>query len=261
MTDLFTRYSATPFAGTVSRDTQGKPYFMQERSCSRCGGAGGADKWKPTGWTCFDCGGSGKHPRGPERVRLYTADELVKLNATQEKRTAKRTAAADVKAAVAKAEVEARRQEFETAHGALMAQAEAFCDRSEFVRDVVRKARERATLTEKQETALRATVAKLSAEAVAKAASGYVGAVGKRVECKVQVARVASFTRQAFGPYGGVETVWILTMRDEAGNAIVSKTPRFHAEKGESFTLRATVKEHSEYDGEKQTVVQRCAAV
>lgn len=31
-----------------------------EDKCPRCGGAGGADKWKLTGWTCHRCLGSGK---------------------------------------------------------------------------------------------------------------------------------------------------------------------------------------------------------
>lgn len=35
-------------AGTSYRD-----------ACGRCGGAGGSDVWRGTGWTCYDCGGSG----------------------------------------------------------------------------------------------------------------------------------------------------------------------------------------------------------
>jgi hypothetical protein len=30
-------------------------------TCNRCGGAGGADKWQMTGWTCYQCGGTGKY--------------------------------------------------------------------------------------------------------------------------------------------------------------------------------------------------------
>lgn len=52
--------------------------------CSRCGGAGGADKWARTGWTCHQCGG---HGRGPIRAeKLYTAEKLQKLNEAQAKR-------------------------------------------------------------------------------------------------------------------------------------------------------------------------------
>ena len=35
--------------------------FKKSNTCSRCGGAGGADKWKMTGTICWKCGGSGKY--------------------------------------------------------------------------------------------------------------------------------------------------------------------------------------------------------
>jgi len=31
-------------------------------TCHRCGGAGGAEKWRHTGYTCFQCGGAGGWP-------------------------------------------------------------------------------------------------------------------------------------------------------------------------------------------------------
>ena len=34
--------------------------FKASDTCSRCGGAGRADKWAMTGHTCYQCGGSGK---------------------------------------------------------------------------------------------------------------------------------------------------------------------------------------------------------
>jgi hypothetical protein len=35
--------------------------FKASDTCSRCGGAGRADKWAYTGHTCYQCGGSGKY--------------------------------------------------------------------------------------------------------------------------------------------------------------------------------------------------------
>jgi hypothetical protein len=49
----------------------------------------------------------------------------------------------------------------------------------------------------------------------------------------------------------------IVTMRTAEGNAIVSKSASFWSEKGRQFTIRATVKEHGEFKGEKQTIVAR----
>ena len=83
---------------------------------------------------------------------------------------------------------------------------------------------------------------------------------GERITVPVTVARVAAFERQAFRGFG-TEMVAITTMRDAAGNAIVVKSASFRAEVGETFMLRGTVKEHSEFRGEKQTVVQRATVV
>lgn len=45
--------------------------------------------------------------------------------------------------------------------------------------------------------------------------------------------------------------------REIEGAAIVSKSASFWAEEGEEFVLKGTVKEHGEYKGEAQTIVQR----
>ncbi|MCK1668608.1 hypothetical protein IVA91_27475 [Bradyrhizobium sp. 153] len=76
----------------------------------------------------------------------------------------------------------------------------------------------------------------------------------------VTVARVASFQRPAFNAPWTTDTVWIVTMYDAAGHCIVSKSSSFRAEAGERFSISATVKEHSQYDDEAQTVVQRIKA-
>jgi hypothetical protein len=254
MTALFTR-AGTAHGGAVYLTGKGKPAFQRHRTCHRCGGAGGADVWAATGWTCYGCGGTGH--KGMETVRLYTEAELAKLNATAGKRAAKKAAVAAELAAAAKAEADAKREGFLAVHGELLAKAEAFKGRNEFITDVLRKAHEKAELTEKQATALAAAIERIAAEDTVKAGSGHVGKVGERITAAVTVERVASYARAAFGFRNSEETVWIVTMRDAAGNAIVSKTPRFHAEKGEKFLLTATVKEHGEYNGEKQTVVMR----
>ena len=49
----------------------------------------------------------------------------------------------------------------------------------------------------------------------------------------------------------------MLTVRN--GNAIVSMSPRFSPKQDEKITIRATVKDHSQYNGERQTKVQRVA--
>lgn len=250
-TGLFTR-EGKPHTGAVAQGEK-FPYFVRARQCGRCGGAGASDKWIYTGRTCYDCGGSGT--RGTQEVRLYTAEQLAKLNATQAKRVAKKTAVAQAKAEVAQAEAAARAEAFEVEHGALLASVTPYASKSPFVADVVRKARLSSYLTEAQAEALRTTVAKIAANEAAAARSEHVGAVGERIAVEVEVERAASFERKSFR--GGFEQVWIITMRTPEGHVVVSKTPRFCAQKGERFTLKATVKEHAEYRGERQTVVER----
>lgn len=57
----------------------------------------------------------------------------------------------------------------------------------------------------------------------------------------------------------GTDTMHIHTFRDGYGNALIWKTTRgLGLEKGDAVHLKGTIKEHSEYDDEKQTVLTRC---
>lgn len=93
-------------------------------------------------------------------------------------------------------------------------------------------------------------------------ASNHYGSVGDKVQLSVELVRVAFFK----GYMGATTTVY--TMKDADGNLFVWKTTanlervengEYHnIEKGEHFTVKCTIKEHSEYKGEKQTVLTRC---
>ena len=83
----------------------------------------------------------------------------------------------------------------------------------------------------------------------AKAASGYVGEVGQRIDIEATVTFVMGFD----GFYG---TTYINTLVDRDGNVFVYKGKHL-ASKGDQVTLKATVKDHSVYKGTKQTVINR----
>nr|DAL85288.1 MAG TPA: TRYPTOPHAN RNA-BINDING ATTENUATOR PROTEIN-INHIBITORY PROTEIN REGULATION, ANTI-TRAP [Caudoviricetes sp.] len=68
----------------VRTDKNGTKIY-HDINCPRCAGAGRADKWALTGYTCFECGGSGLR-RKPVEVKVYTKEYLEKL----EKRRAAR---------------------------------------------------------------------------------------------------------------------------------------------------------------------------
>ena len=67
-------------------DRNGTKYYKGLVPCSRCGGYGGADVWKATGWTCYKCGGSGKELGS---WKEYTPEYMEKLTAQRERRRLK----------------------------------------------------------------------------------------------------------------------------------------------------------------------------
>jgi hypothetical protein len=90
-----------------------------------------------------------------------------------------------------------------------------------------------------------------------KAISQHLGTVGERLELDLIVRRVASYQAVPYASYSrNTVTRYVITLRDVSGNVVVwfSEYPQ---ELGTALRLRGTVKEHSEYQGEKQTTIQR----
>ena len=91
-----------------------------------------------------------------------------------------------------------------------------------------------------------------------KAISKHIGQVGDKIDEEVILEKRAWYEAPSFAGYG-TETRYIFTFRDSAGNALVWKTSKgIVYERGEKVHLKGTIKEHSEYDDEKQTVLTRC---
>jgi hypothetical protein len=89
----------------IKVDRNGTKYFMVSRPCIRCGGAGGSDKWAYTGWTCYECGGTGQGK--DEIVKEYTPEYEAKLEERRANRRAKWEAEHAEEIAEAKAKEEA----------------------------------------------------------------------------------------------------------------------------------------------------------
>ena len=76
----------------IRTDRNGTKYYEGVVTCPRCGGAGGADCWKATGWTCYQCGGEGKvaeswverTPEYEEKLRLARVARAEKRRAYEE---------------------------------------------------------------------------------------------------------------------------------------------------------------------------------
>jgi len=80
--------------------------------------------------------------------------------------------------------------------------------------------------------------------------SDFIGSVGERIERDVTL----TFTHGFEGFYG---MTWINSMVDADGNVIVYKGGNRLGQKGDTFTIKGTVKEHAVYKKIKQTVINR----
>lgn len=84
--------------------------------------------------------------------------------------------------------------------------------------------------------------------------SVYVGAIGERLSVKIASAQLVTSWD---GMYG---TTWLYKFTDESGNVFVWYASRPCKAEGGS-TIKATVKDHKERDGVKQTIITRCQEV
>lgn len=247
-------------------------------NCHRCGGAGGSDAWKFTGWTCYRCGGLGRE--GGRNTKLYSAEKLEKLNVTRDKARAKR-------AAKAAAEAEAAWLRFNSENGYL---ADLMVEVVESFKDVwdappklvnlLENAKKYGELSDKAFNYANLLVSwafeKADREAgrnAESAASEYVGEVGTRL--KGYTAVVAFVKRLEDRYYGYTPTAnYMVKLKDADGNFLLyfgSSCPAHPdtedengftvygglVEAGDTVTFNAGVSKHSEYKGEKNTMLKR----
>lgn len=86
--------------------------------------------------------------------------------------------------------------------------------------------------------------------------SRWVGEVGQKYSGTLKLISTFFFENH-FGYYGGVTGIY--KFNDENGNVIVWKTAcRDDLEEGNTYNITGTIKDHSDYKGEKQTILTRC---
>ena len=86
--------------------------------------------------------------------------------------------------------------------------------------------------------------------AAAAAASTHIGTLGQRITLTLTCDHVIEFD----GMYG---SVYINLLRDQDGNRIVYKGSKWLIDKGSTANVKATIKDHGERDGERQTIIAR----
>lgn len=113
-----------------------------------------------------------------------------------------------------------------------------------------REAKEKAEREEREERE-----AKIKA---LKAISQHIGTVGDKLEIKVTYVKSGWWEQKSFSGYG-TDIMYIHIFKDEHGNVLTWKTQKgLQMNNGELVTIKGTIKNHSEYNDEKQTELTRC---
>ena len=263
----------------VKVDKNGTKYWAND-VCQRCGGTGGSDAWAYTGWTCYECGGSGKASK-PEIWKEYTEEYAQKLEAQRKKRQEKQMQERRDKADATNAEFLERRG-FNIGGYAF-----AILDAKYEEREELKQAGCRYTSAlgwysandiEGRETmkiladdafdkngcgeytfeqymldAIKAEkITRENAKAYAEKENAFYGQDGEKVSLTLTYTGSAHFDTC----YG---TTYVHNFENEKGNAFVWKTGNgINSNRGDAVTISGTIKEHNEYRGIKQTVLTRC---
>lgn len=264
----------------VRTDKNGTKIY-HDCTCQRCGGLGASESWKWTGMTCYECGGS-----GISRVRVikeYTPEYAAKLAEKREARWAKQQA--ELRAKADKLNDELLAEYFPEGKMYFL----ALDDRAAWkVIDELREAGVKVlgttnfwyfTSIPEQFPVVAVTpgevlytndngikefswnLGKVINAKIRdmKPVSEWVGNVGEKVSGRAFYEHFAWYTTKSFKGYGE-DTVYVHTFRTQAGNLLVWKTSKGNlgVEEGEWVEISGTVKEHSEYKGDKQTLLTRC---
>jgi hypothetical protein len=229
-------------AKLIRIDRNGTKYYEGYVPCDRCGGEGiyymgvvngvPQPSWVDNG-ICFKCGGSGKQL---EKWKEYTPEYEAKLEARRE----------------------ARRQKYLEEHKAEIEAEQKRIKEEQEKEEADRIAREEAIRLENE---------RLLAE---KEKSHHIGTVGEKVDIRARYIKTAWFEAPSFRGYG-TTTIYIHTFKI-GDDTVIWKTGstlgRWNdkdewesIEEGSQVHLKGTIKEHSEYKGEKQTVLTRCRLV
>lgn len=254
MTTLFDRNGKERNADGFNE--KGRPFYRFSHSCSRCGGAGGAEKWAHTGWTCYQCGGSGKGPSGTRP--LYDAAALAALVARADRKAAAQAAKRAAENAAETAARDARRAQFLADNADTLGKLD-ICIADDtgsfwqgFKDDIINRANE---LSERQVAVVDEAHARCMAARAEKAAAHHVGEEGKRmrgvkgsVVLSKHILTVSRFPRierflVKIKTDDGADLVWFTGAGVALGECVVD----------------FTVKGHDIYKDTPQTVVQRVA--
>ena len=264
-------------------DRNGTRYFEGMVSCDRCGGQGVADAWAYTGYKCYKCGGSGKQF---SKWKVYTPEYEKKLAEQRQKRAEKKYQEQLTKVPQLKAEwlenhgfnaegktyaflgntYEIKEQikelggKFDTVIGWHIS---APVDGYKFLEIAVEEVATEDIYTgwelrRDYETCYEIKNRKRTEENKYKEDAGYYGEVGEKVVLNLTYINHAAWDNN-FGYHSGVTILYIF--KDAEGHIFTWKTSKWInaiEDNITEFKITGTIKDHNEYNGQKQTVLTRC---
>ena len=262
------------------RTDRNKTRYFEDATCRRCGGRGVIDAYRYVdGGVCFECGGSGIAHKA-ETIKIYTPEHEAKL---EKQRLARAEKAAAQRVAKANAERPQKlvQQGFGLEDGTYVIYrvvGNTFSIRDElkqlggkykpcvgwyFSQPLDGYECQRMEESEvldmdsiyvqwknKNEVAPLWIERNREPEFV----SNWVGEVGERIDLYLHIDRMFEG-----GVFYGKQTYMYL-MHDEAHNIFKWSTSCFYKE-GEDVHFKATIKDHTEFQGIKQNVLTRCTLV
>ena len=264
-------------------DRNGTRYFS-DATCGRCGGRGVIDGYRYVeGGVCFECGGSGIGSK-PEIIKVYTPEHDAKLAAQRKARADKKAAEhlaqaqKDYEANLfkngfgkegeeyviyrvvgdtysIKDELKALGCKFKPSVGWYADHAlEGYETQRMVAADVLE---EGVFINWKDKSEVEALWIERQ-RASAESTSEWQGEIGSRIERVLHIDRV--FESEWSVTSWKTKTSYMYLMTDEDGNKYKWSTSCWYNE-GDDVHFRATVKDHTEYKGIKQTVLTRCTEV
>jgi hypothetical protein len=185
---------------------------------------------------------------GFEKVRA--AHTRARRQAGAQSRRAARQAQIAAERAQKAAERQEATQAWRDANSALVTRLTSYEGTNSFLQGMVYSLAQWGSLTQGQLEAVESCFAVIDRIEAARANSQHIGSVGDKVTLTITVERVFVLETQ-FG------TNYITIACDEQGNAITYKGRTNIGDKGDTNTIKASVKDYTVYNGIKQTVIQR----
>jgi hypothetical protein len=188
---------------------------------------------------------------GFDKIRRENARARRQAGA-QKRREARQAQIAAERAARAAERIEAT-QVWRDANAAVVARLTAYAGANDFLRSMAASLVQWGSLTQRQLDAVVSCFTSMDRAEAARTNSQHVANVGDKVTLTVTVDKVISLPRMFYGQ----APTYITIGRDEQGNVIVYKGTVDLGGKDDVSTVKCSIKEHSLYNGIKQTVIQR----